>query len=70
MLHKTQTFSTRDKIVKKKFPTRTKWKDLLLDVNAVDEKVGLMPIPLSKLSVIKKTNFNDYITKSHGDKFA
>ena len=49
---------------------RTKWKDLLLDVNAVDEKVGLMPIPLSKLSVIKKTNFNDYITKSHGDKFA
>ena len=56
MLHKTQTFSTRDKIVKKKFPTRTKWKDLLLDVNAVGEMVVLEAISLSKLSSIKKEN--------------
>ena len=37
--------------------------EYLLDVNAIDEKVGLEHILLSNLSVIKKTNFGNYITK-------
>lgn len=42
-----------------------KWNDLLLDVNAV----GLEIISLSKLSMIKKTKFNNYIMKGHSDKY-
>jgi hypothetical protein len=70
MPHKTRTLSTGEKVVEKVLPTGTKWKDILLDVNAVGEKVGLQPISLSKLSAIKKTNFSEYITKRRGDKFA
>ena len=43
---------------------------LLLDVNAVGEKVDSEFILLSKLSANKETNFSDYIIKRHGDKFA
>jgi len=70
MPHKTRTLPTGEKVVEKVLPAGTKWKDLLLDVNAVGEKVGLEPISLSKLSAIKKAKFGDYITKRRGDKFA
>ena len=70
MPHKTRTLTTGEKVVEKVLPTGTKWKDILLDVNAVGEKVGLHPISLSKLSAIKKSNFSEYITKRRGDKFA
>ena len=70
MPHKTRTLTTGEKVVEKVLPTGTKWKDILLDVNAVGEKAGLEPISLSKLSAIKKTNFSEYITKRRGDKFA
>jgi hypothetical protein len=46
-----------------------KWKDLLLNVNAVGEKVGLKNILLSKLSTIQKANFDAYIIKTRNDKF-
>ena len=68
--HKTRTLPTGEKVVEKVLPTGTKWKDILLDVNDVGEKVGLQPISLSKLSAIKKANFSEYITKRRGDKFA
>ena len=55
--------------MEKVLPTGTKWKDILLDVNAVGKKAGLQPISLSKLSTIKKTNFSEYITKRQGNKF-
>jgi hypothetical protein len=70
MPHKTRTLMTGEKVVEKVLPTGTKWKDILLDVNAVGEKVGLEPISLSKLSAIKKAKFSEYITKRRGDKFA
>jgi len=70
MPHKTQTLTTGEKILEKVLLTCTKWKEILLDVNAVGEKVGLQPISLSKLSAIKKTNFSEYITKRRGNKFA
>ena len=70
MPHKTRTLATGEKVVEKVLPTGTKWKDILLDVNAVGEKVGLEPISLSKLSAIKKAKFSEYITKRRGDKFA
>ena len=70
MPHKTRTLPTGEKVVEKVLPTGTKWKDILLDVNDVGEKVGLQPISLSKLSAIKKANFSEYITKRRGDKFA
>src|SRR5450631_355085 len=70
MSHKTRTLTTGEKVVEKVLPTGTKWKDILLDVNAVGEKVGLEPISLSKLNAIKKANFSEYITKRRGDKFA
>ena len=70
MPHKTRTIATGEKVVEKVLPTGTKWKDILLDVNAVGEKAGLQPISLSKLSAIKKANFSEYITKRRGDKFA
>jgi len=70
MPHKTRTLPTGEKVVEKVLPTGTKWKDILLDVNAVGEKVGLKPISLSKLSAIKKAKFSEYITKRRGDKFA
>jgi hypothetical protein len=75
MPHKTRTLSTGEKVVEKVLPTGTKWKDILLDVNAVGEKVGLQPISLSHLSqssnqAIKKAKFSEYITKRRGDKFA
>jgi hypothetical protein len=70
MPHKTRTLSTGEKVVEKVLPTGTKWKDILLDVNAVGEKVGLQPISLSNLSAIKKAKFSEYITKRRGDKFA
>ena len=70
MPHKTRTIVTGEKVVEKVLPTGTKWKDILLDVNAVGEKAGLQPISLSKLSAIKKANFREYITKRRGDKFA
>jgi hypothetical protein len=70
MPHKTRTIVTGEKVVEKVLPTGTKWKDILLDVNAVGEKAGLEPISLSKLSAIKKANFSEYITKRRGDKFA
>ena len=70
MPHKTRTTLTGEKVVEKVLPTGTKWKDILLDVNAVGEKAGLEPISLSKLSAIKKANFSEYITKRRGDKFA
>ena len=47
--------------MKKVLPTCTKWKDILLDVNAIGEKAGLEPISLSKLSAIKKANLSKYI---------
>ena len=58
------------KVVEKVLPMGTKWKDLLLGVNAISADIVLEPISLSKLSVIKKTNFNEYITKRPSDKFA
>ena len=70
MPHNTRTIVTDKKVVEKVLNTCTKWKDILLDVNVVDEKVGLEPISLSKLSIIKKANFSEYITKRRGDKFA
>jgi hypothetical protein len=70
MPHKTHTVTTGEKVVEKVLPIGTKWKDILLDVNAVGEKAGLEPISLSKLSAIKKANFSEYITKRRGDKFA
>jgi hypothetical protein len=70
MPHKTRTLTTGEKVVEKVLPTGTKWKDILLDVNAVGEKIGLEPISSSKLSAIKKANFSEYITKRRGDKFA
>jgi hypothetical protein len=70
MLHKTRTFTTGEKVVKKVFSTSIKWKDTLLDINEVGEKDGLEPISLSKLSAIKKTTFSEYILKIRGDKFA
>jgi hypothetical protein len=63
MPHKTRTLATGEKVVEKVLPTCTKWKDMLLDVNAVGEKVGLQPISLSNLNAIKKANFSKYITK-------
>jgi hypothetical protein len=63
MPHKTRTLTTGEKVVEKILPIGTKWKDILLDVNAVGEKVGLEPISLSKLIAIKKAKFNEYITK-------
>ena len=70
MLHITCTFLMGEKIVDKILPMRTKWKDLLVDVNVLGEKASLEPILLSKLSMIMKTNFNNYMTYRHGDKFA
>ena len=70
MPHKTRIFTTGEKVEEKVLPTGTKWKDILLDVNAVGEKVGLEPILLLKLSAIKKAKFSKYITKRRGDKFA
>ena len=69
MSHKTRTLTTCENVVEKILPTCIKWKDILLDVNAVGEKVGLEPISLSKLSAIKKANFSEYITKKRGNKF-
>jgi hypothetical protein len=63
MPHKTSTLTTGEKVVEKVLPTGTKWKDILLDVNAIGENVGLEPISLSKLSVINKAKFSKYITK-------
>ena len=68
MPHKTRTLTNGEKVVEKILPTCTKWKDNLLDVNVVGEKVSLQSISLSKLSAIKKTNFSKYITKRRGDK--
>ena len=53
MSHKTYTLTTSEKVVEKILPTNTKWKDILLDVNAVGKKSGLEPISSSKLSAIK-----------------
>ena len=58
MPYKICTLATGEKVVEKVLPTCTKCKDMLLDVNAVDEKAGLEPISLSKLSAIKKANFS------------
>ena len=63
MPHKTCTLTNGKKVVEKVLPTSIKWKDILLDVNAVGEKVGLVAISLLKLSAIKKANFSEYITK-------
>lgn len=69
MPYKRLTFPIGEKAIEKVIPMRMKWKNLLLDVDVVGEKVGLEPISLSKLRAIKKENLNDYITKRHGDKF-
>ena len=68
MPHKTRTLLTGENVVKKVLPIGTKWKDILLDVNAVGEKASLEPIFLSKLSAIMKTNFSEYMTKRQSDK--
>ena len=70
MSHKTSALPTGGKVVWINLLTRTKWKDLFMDVNLVGEKDGLEPILLSKLRAIKKINVNDYITKRYNDKFA
>jgi hypothetical protein len=70
MLYKIRTFAIGEEVVEKSLPKSTKWTDILLDVNATGEKVGLEPISLSKLCAIKKTNFSKYITKRQGDKFS
>ena len=70
MPQKTRILTTGENVVNKVLPTDTKWKDILLDVNAVSKKAGLEPISLSKLSAIKKASFSKYITKRRGDKFA
>ena len=62
MLHKTHILSMGEKVVDKFFPTRMKWKDLLLDVNVIGEKDGLSHF--FENWAIKKTNFNDYIIKN------
>ena len=41
-----------------------------MDVNEVGEKTGCGPISLSKLSVIKNQEFEEYITNRLTDKFA
>ena len=58
MPHKICTLATSEKVVEKVIPIGTKWKDILLDVNAVDEMASLELISLSKLSAIKKANFS------------
>ena len=63
MLHKTCTLPTGEKVVEKVLPMGTKWKAFLLDANAVGENASLEPILLSKLSMMKKENFSDYIRK-------
>jgi len=70
MPHKTRTLPSGEKVVQMVLPTGTKWKNILVDVNEVGEKVGCGPISLSKLSVIKNQQFAEYITKRPGDKFA
>jgi hypothetical protein len=50
--------------VEKVLPTSTKWKDILLDVNAVGEKASLEPISLSKLSTIKKQTLANILQKA------
>ena len=70
MPHKTRTLPSGEKVVQMVLPTGTKWKNILMDVNEVGEKAGCGPISLSKLSVIKKLQFAEYITKRPGDKFA
>ena len=70
MPHKTRTLPTGEKVVQMVLPTGTKWKDILVDVNDVGVRVGCGQISLSKLSVIKKQQFGEYITKKAGDKFA
>lgn len=65
----THTLPTWAKVVENAIPMGTKWKDLLLDVNADGEKVDLEPISLSKLSAIKKANLNNF-TERHNAKFA
>ena len=70
MSHKTRTLPMGENVAEKVLPRETKWKDLLLDVNAVGKKASLEPILLSKLSTLKKTNFNNYIPKRSGNNFA
>ena len=68
--HKIRTFAIGEKIVEEILPTCTKWKDILLDINAVGNKPDLEPILLSKLSAIKKASCSEYIIKIRGNKFA
>ena len=70
MPHKTCTFTTGEKVVEKVLPTRTKWKKILLDVNAVGKKASLELILLWKLSAIKNAFFREYIIKKQGNKYA
>jgi hypothetical protein len=69
MPHKTRTLPLGEKVVQMVLPTWTKWKNILVDVNEVGEKVGCAPISLSKLSVIKNQQFAEYIMKRPRDKF-
>ena len=66
MPHKTHKLTTGEKIVEKVLPTGTKWKDILLDVKVVGEKVGLKSISLSKLSAIKKQTLANTLQKDEG----
>jgi uncharacterized C2H2 Zn-finger protein len=70
MPHKTRTLPSGEKVVQMVLPTGTKWKNILVDINEVGEKVGCGLILLSKLSVIKNQQFAEYITKRLGNKFA
>jgi hypothetical protein len=65
MPHKTRTLPSGEKIVQMVLPTGTKWKNILVDVNEVGEKVGCGPISLSKLSVKGLRDAHPIGTESH-----
>jgi hypothetical protein len=53
MPHKTRTLPSGENVVQMVLPTGTKWKNILVNVDEVGEKVRCGLISLSKLSVIK-----------------
>ena len=70
MPHKSRTMEKGEKVVSKVLPSAWKWKDLLPELNDVNDTLGLRSVSATGLSRIRSKSFPEYNTKKRGDNFA
>ena len=70
MPHKAKMLTTGEKVVSRSLPSSFKWKDTILEINDINDRLGLKCIAQSTLSKIRKAHFIEYSKKAPGDNFA